>query len=401
MKNLPLIKRMASIDAYRGFVMLLMMGEVLSFEKVSKALPDSSFWHFLTWHQSHVEWVGCSLHDMIQPSFSFLVGVAVPYSIASRIAKGESQYTMIFHALRRSLVLILLGIFLRSMHAQQTNFTFEDTLTQIGLGYFFLFLLGFSTTKTQIITLIALLLGYFMAFALYPLPDAAFNYAEAGAQQNWSNNLTGFSAHWNKNTNLAWAFDRWFLNLFPRPSTFLFNGGGYTTLSFIPTLGTMILGLIAGIQLKREYVPIETIKKFLIIGVSLILTGWLLNALNICPNVKRIWTPTWTLFSGGWCFLLLTLFYWSIDVFPKGIPSENTSKWYFVLLVIGANSIAAYIIAHTIDSFISSSLFIHLGKHYAEVFGLVYAPLVHGFLILLFEWLILFWMYKKRIFIRI
>ena len=121
MKNLPTIKRMASIDAYRGFVMLLMIGEVLSFEKVSKALPDSGFWHFLAFHQSHVEWVGCSLHDMIQPSFSFLVGVALPYSIASRISKGESQSTMIFHALRRSLILILLGIFLRSMHAQQNN----------------------------------------------------------------------------------------------------------------------------------------------------------------------------------------------------------------------------------------------------------------------------------------
>ena len=394
MKNLPLIKRMASIDAYRGFVMLLMMGEVLSFEKVSKALPNSGFWSFLSYHQSHVEWVGCSLHDMIQPSFSFLVGVALPYSIASRISKGVSQSTMIFHALRRSLVLILLGIFLRSMHAQQTNFTFEDTLTQIGLGYFFLFLLGFSTTKIQVMTLIALLLGYSIAFALYPLPDAAFNYAEAGAQQDWTNNLSGFAAHWNKNTNLAWAFDRWFLNLFPRPSTFLFNGGGYATLSFIPTLGTMILGLIAGVQLKSDDAPTENIKKFLIIGISLILSGWLLNALNICPNVKRIWTPTWTLFSGGWCFLLLTLFYWSIDVL-------QTSKWYFALLVIGANSIAAYIIAHTIDGFIGSSLFIHLGKQYAEIFGLAYAPFIHGFLILFFEWLILHWMYRKRIFIKI
>ena len=394
MKNLPLIKRMASIDAYRGFVMLLMMGEVLSFEKVSKALPNSGFWSFLSYHQSHVEWVGCSLHDMIQPSFSFLVGVALPYSIASRISKGVSQSTMIFHALRRSLVLILLGIFLRSMHAQQTNFTFEDTLTQIGLGYFFLFLLGFSTTKIQVMTLIALLLGYSIAFALYPLPNAAFNYAEAGAQQDWTNNLSGFAAHWNKNTNLAWAFDRWFLNLFPRPSTFLFNGGGYATLSFIPTLGTMILGLIAGVQLKSDDAPTENIKKFLIIGILLILSGWLLNALNICPNVKRIWTPTWTLFSGGWCFLLLTLFYWSIDVL-------QTSKWYFALLVIGANSIAAYIIAHTIDGFIGSSLFIHLGKQYAEIFGLAYAPFIHGFLILLFEWLILHWMYRKRIFIKI
>lgn len=394
MGNIPTIPRITSIDAFRGFVMLLMMGEVLSFEKVYQALPDSSFWQFLTWHQSHVEWVGCSLHDMIQPSFSFLVGVALPYSIASRIAKGQSQQTMLLHTLQRSFILIFLGIFLRSMYAPQTNFTFEDTLTQIGLGYFFLFLLGFRSAKVQMISLAALLLGYFLAFALYPLPGAGFDYARTGVTADWPHQLFGFGAHWNKNTNLAWAFDRWFLNLFPRESPFICNGGGYATLSFIPTLGTMILGLTAGSQLKSDSLPQEKIKQFLIIGGSLLAAGWLLDALHICPIVKRIWTPTWTLFSGGLCFLILAFFYWSIDVL-------KTQKWYFILVVVGANSIAAYIIAHTIESFISSSLSIHLGKQYAAVFGLAYAPLIRGILVLFFEWLILFWMYRKRIFIKI
>jgi predicted acyltransferase len=394
MGNTPTIPRITSIDAFRGFVMLLMMGEVLSFEKVYQALPDSSFWQFLTWHQSHVEWVGCSLHDMIQPSFSFLVGVALPYSIASRIAKGQSQQTMLLHTLQRSFILIFLGIFLRSMYAQQTNFTFEDTLTQIGLGYFFLFLLGFKPAKVQMISLAALLLGYFLAFALYPLPGAGFDYAQTGVTADWPHQLSGFGAHWNKNTNLAWAFDRWFLNLFPRESPFICNGGGYATLSFIPTLGTMILGLTAGSQLKSDSLPQEKIKQFLIIGGSLLAAGWLLDALHICPIVKRIWTPTWTLFSGGLCFFILAFFYWSIDVL-------KTQKWHFILVVVGANSIAAYIIAHTIEGFISSSLSIHLGKQYAAVFGLAYAPLIRGILVLFFEWLILFWMYRKRIFIKI
>ncbi len=394
MENKPTMPRMASIDAFRGFVMLLMMGEVLSFEKVSKALPESGFWQFLAWHQSHVEWVGCSLHDMIQPSFSFLVGVALPYSIASRIAKGESPRKMYFHALKRSVILILLGIFLRSMHAQQTNFTFEDTLTQIGLGYFFLFLLGFRSSNVQTISLATLLMGYFLAFALYPLPSVGFDYTQTGTTADWVYNLDGFAAHWNKNTNMAWAFDRWFLNLFSRAKPFLFNGGGYATLSFIPTLGTMILGLIAGKELKSNSLSNEKIKKFIIIGSSLIFVAWIFAALNICPNVKRIWTPTWTLFSGGSCFLFMAFCYWSIDVL-------KTTKWYFPLIVVGANSIAAYIIAHTIDGFIGSSLFIHLGKQYAEVFGAAYAPFVHGVLILFFEWLLLFWLYRKRIFIRI
>src|SRR5919112_1763349 len=96
----PILRRITSVDAYRGFVMLLMMAEVLSFRRVSEALPDSSFWQFLYLHQDHVPWVGCSLHDLIQPSFSFLVGVALPYSIASRMARGTAFSEMFLSALK-------------------------------------------------------------------------------------------------------------------------------------------------------------------------------------------------------------------------------------------------------------------------------------------------------------
>jgi len=82
----PTVNRLASLDAYRGFVMLLMMGEVLAFHRVSEALPDNAFWRFLAHHQSHAAWIGCSLHDLIQPSFSFLVGAALPFSLARRTA---------------------------------------------------------------------------------------------------------------------------------------------------------------------------------------------------------------------------------------------------------------------------------------------------------------------------
>src|SRR3954447_9962839 len=107
--------RLASIDAYRGLVMFLMMAEALRLCAVSRAIPESPFWKFLCSHQTHVEWVGCSLHDLIQPSFSFLVGVALPFSLAARIARGQSKGRMVAHALWRSLLLVLLGIFLRSV----------------------------------------------------------------------------------------------------------------------------------------------------------------------------------------------------------------------------------------------------------------------------------------------
>src|SRR4029453_4538282 len=139
----------------------------------------------------------------------------------------------------------LLGVFLRSMYKKETYWTFEDTLSQIGLGYVPLFLLGFTKQRWQWAALVAILVGYWLGFAVFPVP-ADFDFAKNGGPADWKFRYTGLAEHWNKNSNLAWAFDTWFLNLSPRPKEFLFNGGGYATLSFIPTLATMILGLIAG-----------------------------------------------------------------------------------------------------------------------------------------------------------
>src|SRR6266550_4828797 len=153
----PLPNRLSSLDAYRGFVMFLMMAEILHISQVARAFPESEVWKQLAFNTSHVEWTGCSLHDLIQPSFTFLVGAALPFSIASRKAKGQSFGRMLFHAAWRALLLVALGVFLRSTHSSQTRFTFEDTLSQIGLGYVFLFLLGFTRVGWQVLALAVIL----------------------------------------------------------------------------------------------------------------------------------------------------------------------------------------------------------------------------------------------------
>src|SRR5579884_16939 len=172
--------RNVAVDAYRGLVMLLMMAEVLQLARVARAFPGNWFWAFLAFNQTHVEWAGCSLHDLIQPSFSFLVGVALPYSIASRLRRGATFPKMFGHAVWRSLLLVALGIFLRSTSANQTYFTFEDTLTQIGLGYPFLFLLGFRSARWQWGAFAGILFGYWLAWALYPAPGPGFNWLAVG-----------------------------------------------------------------------------------------------------------------------------------------------------------------------------------------------------------------------------
>ena len=386
--------RILAIDAYRGLVMFLMMAEVLHIGNVAKKFSPNEYWQLAAHHTNHVEWTGCSLHDLIQPSFSFLVGVALPFSLTARQGRGQSFPRMLLHALVRAAILIALGVFLRSVGRERTYFTFEDTLTQIGLGYVFLFLLGFAPRLWQWIALAAVLVGYWAAFALYPAPGLDFNYAAVGVRANWSEHFTGFAAHWNKNSNLAWRFDKWFLNLFPRDKPFAYNGGGYATLSFIPTLGTMILGLIAG-GLLKERPPLSRLMLQLVgVGAACLAAGYALHSLGVCPSVKRIWTPSWTLFSGGWCFLILAGFYLLTD-------APQWSAWSFPLRVIGANSIAIYCLAHLIDGFILKSITTHLGPSIFKTFGSTWEPLVAGGCVLLIFWLILLWMYVKKIFIRI
>ncbi len=388
-------QRLASLDVYRGAVMLLMLGEVLHFSRIAQALPESRLWAWLSFHQSHVPWVGCALHDMIQPSFSFLVGVVLPFSLARRAAEQQSDLRRTLHAFWRSFLLIALGIFLRSLGRNRTYYTFEDTLTQIGLGYGFLYLIAQGGKRTFWISLVTLLAGYWLLFALYPLPEASFDWSQTGVSVDWTHHLQGFVAHWNKNTNPAWAFDRWFLNLFARSKPFVYNGGGYCTLSFIPTLATMLLGLLAGRLLScRTNEPWHRVKSLVLWGLGCLAGGILLGKLGICPVVKRIWTPAWVLYSGGLCFLVTAVLYAVIDV-------KHYQRWSFPIKVVGMNSITAYCSEWLFVGFIGAALQRHLGASFFGFAGEAYRPLIQGAAVLLVIWLILFWMYRRKLFVRI
>ena len=231
---------------------------------------------------------------------------------------------------------------------------------------------------------------------LYPLPGADFDWKAAGVSPDWPHNLTGLAAHWNKNTNLGWAFDTWLLNLLPREHPFTNNGGGYCTLSFIPTLGTMLLGLIAGGLLRSQRRPLQEWVRWLIVAArgGIRAAGCCSCAAGICPVVKRIWTPSWVLWSGGWCLLMLAGFYLLMDAWGR-------RRWAFPLSVVGINSIAAYLIAELFAGGIGKVLSCHLGAGVFQTAGKPYEPLLHGAGVLLVEWMILFWMYRRKIFLRV
>ena len=433
--------RLVSLDAYRGFVMLLMASSGLSIWRVFEKYPDvltqfdgtafAAAWkgacQTLVRQLEHVEWTGCTLWDLIQPSFMFIVGVAMPFSYARRRAQGDSAVWRFVHVLWRSLVLVALGIFLRSRGSAMTNFTFEDVLTQIGLGYPIVSLFVGRRAWLQMLGLTAILAGSWWMFYQYTPPQTELenvtkylSEVKNEPESEWTQ-FQGLASHWNKHTNAAAAFDRWFMNLFPRPEEewngrkFWVNGGGYQTLNFVPSMATMLLGVMAGQLLMGAATGRQKVLRLLLAGLVCLAAGLMLDThiwpvsiggadWSLAPIVKRIWTPSWALFSGGWALVLLAAFYWVIDL-------RGWRRWAFPFVVVGMNSIVMYCMAQLLPGWISQMLKIHLAAVDAATgFNLTrylfseefhYALILESVARLAVMWAVCWWLYRRRVFIRI
>jgi predicted acyltransferase len=387
----PPSERLMSLDAYRGAIMIMMASGGLGLARVAQQYPESSLWQAIARHTNHVPWTGCVLWDIIQPAFMFMVGVALPFSIAKRVARGQRFSRMAIHALWRALVLVL--VFLSSAWSRQTNWSFANVLAQIGLGYPILFLLAFTRPRTQWIAAFGILFLYWLAFALYPVAPADFDWQAVGVPADWPH-LTGFAAHWEKNANLAATFDRWFLNLFPRPEPFTFNRGGYATLNFVPATATMIFGLLAGWLLRRRCSLSSKLLALVFCGLLGIGLGYAVHWLGGCPIVKRIWTPSWTLYSTGWAALILA-------AFVAVIEGLRLRRWAFPLVIVGLNPITVYCLWQLGGSFIRDNVKRHLGPEIFASLGDPYTRLLERLTVLVVLWLIALWMYRRKLFLRI
>ncbi len=399
--------RLTSLDAYRGFIMLAMASSGFAFARVAARRPDDPVLQFLGHQFDHVTWEGCSFWDLIQPSFMFMVGVSLPYSHAARRARGQSGLTIAWHTFWRSLVLVFLGIFLISNWSPMTDWTFTNVLTQIGLGYCFVSLLTGCGSRVQLGVVAIILVAYWGFFLTYPPMYPEFDYASVNFPREKFEPYTGLFAYFNPAFNAAADFDTWLLNLFPRTKAyFLINKGGYTTLNFVPSMATMILGLWAGEQLRNSKLLVrEKLARLVAMGVACAVLG-LIAGFTVCPIVKRIWTPSWALYSAGWTFLILTAFYLVIDV-------AGWKKWSLPLVVVGMNSIAVYCLYQLLNPWVRETMRIHFGRTIYEgtyltdspwevtLWDPVFAPVAQAVVFLGLLWLLAAWMYRRGIFIKI
>jgi heparan-alpha-glucosaminide N-acetyltransferase len=397
-------QRLLSLDAFRGFIMLLMASSGFGIVQMAAANPGSA-WEFIMPQFAHQAWQGCSLWDLIQPSFMFMVGMAVPFSYAKRREHGQSFFGMAWHALTRSILLVALGVMLATKAGDKhTVFLFTNVLAQIGLGYFMLFLLTRLGWEYVLAWIILILVGYSWFFINHPLPSPENLAAIAGMKDAEQGILHGFAGHWNIHTNAAAAFDRWFLNQLPQAQPYQFTSGGYQTLNFVPALATMLLGSLTGCFLMRSR---KTDKgkwaALLIMGIVLVVAGTALDAkilpvigaqfdqYTVLPVVKRIWTPSWVILSGGWVLILLSFFYGLVEII-------GMRRLVFPLVVVGTNSIVMYLLHSLCAGWIKDNLHKHLPE---TAFPAYWTPVIERCGVLFVLWLVCWWLYKQKAFLKL
>jgi len=386
--------RLDSLDAFRGFVMICLASGGFGISATANAFPESHIWQSLRFQFQHVPWVGCAFWDLIQPSFMFMVGMSMPFSYSRKSHARTPFLSLLSQAVFRSLLLILLGLFLSTgPKDSMTNFSFMNVLSQIGLGYTFVFLLWRRSFRIQIGTLVAIFLGYWAWFALTPVVSPEVDGTLLGLPRDWPI-LKGFTAHWQKNANAASVFDQWFLNQFPRTEIFRWNEGGYQTLNFIPSIATMLLGLMTGEFIRGSQNHRKNTLSLAAAGIVLLGCGWALNHYGYCPLVKRIWTPSWTLFSAGAALLIFAFIYTTVD-------GLGWKTWSWPLKIAGMNSMALYILSQRLTGWTADLLQSHFGQNLFAAAGEDFIPLVRSNLVLLCFWGFAWWLYRQRIFFRI
>jgi len=351
-------ERLQSLDAYRGLIMITLLAG-----SIFHSLQGQATWNWLYLQNEHVDWEGCRYWDLIQPSFMFMVGVAMPFALARRASLGQSYARQFGHVLLRALNLILIGVFLDLFGAEKFQLGFMRVLQQIAIGYVLAFFVVGRSFRTQGLAAAAILIGYNLLWIFNP----------------WN----GPSGPWAKGTeNIGSAFDMWMLGRY--------YSGFYVGMNAIPSTATIIFGVMAGQLIMSRLPPRKTMLILLIAGLSSIALGFALSPW--LPLIKRIWTPSFAVFAGGWTTLILLFFYWSIE-------AMGCKKWSFPLVVVGMNSIAAYVLGNAFGGWFRSASNAWIGW-LGRPLGIWY-PVLQHFLFLCAAWGVLYWLYRRRIFFKL
>ncbi len=304
-------KRLFSLDVFRGLTMFLLVAEAAGFHQNFSEFTQGTAFSGLAHQLHHHPWNGLRFWDLIQPFFMFIVGVAMPFSLRKRLASG-SRSAATKHILQRCFLLFAFGVLLHCVYGHALVWELWNVLVQLAFTILIAYAIMNLPHKIQIAVSIGLLA---LTEVLYRMYNPEAPYAQGHESfGSWGDMLT-----MGKTNDGYWVF-----------------------VNFIPTAAHTIWGVICGQILLSHKSHKEKLKPFLIWGSLILILGYAMDWLHITPIIKRIATSSFTLASGGFAILTLSLFYWAIDV------KNNHSKWLKIFSVVGTNSIFIYLFAETV-----------------------------------------------------
>jgi predicted acyltransferase len=361
----PASQRIASIDALRGFVMLWIIGGGDVFKSVSKVWK-TPLTETLYQQMEHAGWEGLHFLDLIFPLFLFLVGVLLPFSIGRRMEQGADRKALYVHIVKRTLVLILLGLVdYGLLRFDWDQMRWSTVLGRIGICYFFAaFMVIHTGWRTQAIVGTTILFLFWATLTFIPVPGYGPGVlTPEGCLTTYIDQLL--------------IPGKLGLGLYDRQGI----------LSTFTALSTTLLGVLAGHWLRTGHSSKRKTTGLLVAGVASLIVGYTWGTFFFIS--RNIWTSSFVAYAGGWSLLLLALFYWIVDV-------KGYRKWAFFLMVIGMNSITIWVGQRCIDfSYTAGYLFNGMLRYAGTV-----APVLATFSVLMLKWLFLYFLHRHKIYLK-
>ena len=361
--------RLASLDFYRGLVMVFLMIESSGlYDHLIRMTSPGSVFHGTAIQFTHVPWHGLHFWDLIQPAFMFIAGTAMALSLTKQTARGNSWRQQAIHALKRSWWLFFWGVLDYAVRGDHLSFELWDVLTQLSFTMLVAFLVFRWKPVYQIL----------FSFGLLILSECLYRFIQ----------IPGFNQPFTDQHNFGNYIDLILMNKI--------NPGGWVAINCIPTAAHTIWGAVAGKWLVTLPNAKTKIRNIFIFGIMTLLTGYALDMTGITPIIKRIATTSFTLVSGGYCLLALAFLYFWIDIL-------NHKRMLLFFTIVGMNSIFIYLF---FEIAVSRWLYDYINT---IVRGLL-APagisqnavmICSAFAIFSFEWLLCFWLYRKKIFFKV
>ena len=353
----PAQERYLALDAYRGFIMFVLVSGGFGLAELAKNRPGFAG---IANQFDHMPWEWITFWDLIQPAFMFMVGVAMPFALARRVEQGATRRQIFWHAVARSARLILMSQILISISEGSVQFQLINVLAQIGITYFLCYLLMQLSFRWQAIIVVLILAGHWALFVAFPGTEGPFM---------------------SKTTNIGAVLDTF---VFGHP-----NPDDWATINFLTSTVTTLFGVWTGQLIQSNRSHGEKMRTIAFSAVACLSVGLLIHPWN--PIIKRICTTSFTLYSAGWVLLMLLAFYWLVEV-------KGYRRWTFPLIVIGANSIFIYSVHQVLQGWLDRALGVFT-FHFAWLGD--FAPVEQSCAVLLVMWYLCYWLYQRKIFFKL